>query len=429
MKRFISKAGLLYVVVLAVSSTAFPQTTEKLSLNDAIRFALQHNPDIVRAQKEIDVAESRIVQAGKIPNPELDISWNEIPQNFNVSDADERDIGIVQQIEFPTKRSNRIEVATADRKISELNLERTKSIITNRVKKAYYDVLLSVEILKSLEEQLKLLNDFQQLVTAQYHADQNNYLNVVRAKIELTRLGNDIVEARRESQFRKNQLNVVMGRNADNTFEVSDSLSYVPVVLQKDSLLASLTERSSVLRIVQQTVNRQQQLLSLAKSSYFPDFSVGLFHQRRAEEPPFNANQFTGTTTNAIGVQVGLSIPLWFWHEPKGQVQEANALIDIAAVNQRAVEMRVRASILNAFDFFKVAETQVKMFDESLLKDSQDILSTALAQYQNNQIDVLNLLDVYRTYRATKVEYARTLYNYAVALAELEVSGELPNED
>lgn len=423
MKRFYLKAGLLFLPLLVFAQT------ERLSLNDAIQLALQNNQDVLRAQKEIEATDGRILQAGKIPNPEFGISWNETPQNFNVSDADERDIGIVQQIEFPTKRSNRIEVATYDRGIAELNLERTKAIITARVTKAYYSVLFSLEILESLEEQLKLLKDFQQLVTARYQAGQSNYLDVMRAKVEIARLGNDNAEARRESQLRKNQLNVTIGRNADDLFEVSDSLYYVPVMFQKDSLLATLTEKSSALRIVQQTLKRQQQILSLAKSSYFPDFSVGFFHQRRAEEPPFNANQFTGTTTSAIGLQLGISIPLWFWQEPKGQVQEASALIDIAMVNQRAIERRVRASILNSFDFFKVVEAQLKAFDETLLKDSKDILSTAITQYQNNQTDVLNLFDVYRTYRATKLEYARALYNYVAALADLEVAAELPVEE
>jgi len=76
-----------------------------------------------------------------------------------------------------------------------------------------------------------------------------------------------------------------------------------------------------------------------------------------------------------------------------------------------------------------VAESQVRTFDASLVMDAQDILSTAISQYQRNQIDVLNLIDVYRTYRATSVEYLRALHNYNVAVAELEAAAELPSED
>ncbi len=418
MKRFICQAGLLF---LLYSSFAFSQTSEKLSLQDAITLALQNNPAVVRAQKEIDASDGRILQAGRIVNPELGVAWNVIPSSFNLGNADEMDISLLQQIEFPTKRSNRIDVALFDKEIAQLGFERIKLIVTARIKKTYYNVLFGLQIVQSLKEQIKLLRDFQQLLTARYQAGQSNYLDVVRAKIEITRLSNDLVEAQRESQLRKNQLNIVLGRSADIPIDVADSLSSKPMMFQKDSLFASLVEKSLALKIVQRTLNRQQQVLSLAKSSYLPDFGISLSSQRRRELNGFNNSLW--------GLEFKISVPLWFWQEPKGQVQEASALIDIAGVNKRATERRIRASILNAFDFVMVAETQLKAFDETLLKDSKDILSTAITQYQNNQIDILNLFDVYRTYRGVKIEYTRALYNYAVALAELEAAAELPTEE
>jgi len=71
-----------------------------------------------------------------------------------------------------------------------------------------------------------------------------------------------------------------------------------------------------------------------------------------------------------------------------------------------------------------VAEAQLQLFDRSLLADANDILTTGINQYRNNQIDVLNLFDIYRTYRATRIEYLRALTNYLVARADLEAAGE-----
>lgn len=426
MAKRLYKAGLL---VLFLVSGAFPQTPEKLSLSDAIGLAIQLNPDIAKAKKEIDTAGGRIKQAGKISNPEIEISWNETPRNLKLGKADEIDIGIVQQIEFPTKRAHRIDVATYDKELARLNLERTKLTVTSRVKKAYYTALLNRELLRSIEEQLQLLRDFQNVVSARYQAGQSNYLDVVRAKVEITRLGNEVVTSRKEYQQTLRQLNVVIGEDPGKPLVLTDTLAYMPMTMQKDSLLDSLMRASFSLGMAKQTVNRQQSFLSLATSSYFPDFSVGIFHQQRAEEPPFNVNQFTGTTSRAIGVQLGISVPLWFWKEPKGQVEEASAFGEIATIDQYAVERRARARVLDSYDFLLVTETQLRNFDETLLADVQDILSTAIDQYQNNQIDLLNLFDVYRTYRATRVEYARALYNYSIALADLQVAAELPSED
>jgi outer membrane protein TolC len=47
-----------------------------------------------------------------------------------------------------------------------------------------------------------------------------------------------------------------------------------------------------------------------------------------------------------------------------------------------------------------------------------------MASYQYGKIDSLSLLDLYRSYKETKREYLRTLFNYRIALAELQVAAE-----
>jgi outer membrane protein, heavy metal efflux system len=418
--RFVFKAGLL---LLCCSCASLSQTAERLSLSDAIVLAHRNNPDVLRAQKEIEAAEGRILQAGRIPNPELSVAWNESPNVFNFRNANERDISLSQQIEFPTKRSTRIDVASLDKELAQLNLERTKLLVTARVKQSYYSLLFSEKIIEGLEEQLKHLKDFQQLLTGRYQAGDNNYLDVIRAKVEITRLNNDIADARRERRVRQHQLNITIGRDAGEFLSLADTLSHTPWSFPEffgtstqDSLLESLTQKSFTMKIAQLSVNRQLAAGELAKTSYLPDFGIGLTNQKRAE------------VNNLWGVEFRMSVPLWFWQEPKGQIEEAMALSDIATGHQTAVARRVRACILNALDLLQVAETQLRAFDESLLMDAQDILSTAITRYQNNQIDVLNLLDVYRTYRAAKFEYVRALHNHAIAVAELESAAELPSE-
>ena len=65
------------------------------------------------------------------------------------------------------------------------------------------------------------------------------------------------------------------------------------------------------------------------------------------------------------------------------------------------------------------------MFDTSLLRDVGDELSAGITAYQNGQIDLLNLFDIYRTYRSTGVEYSSTVYNTLTALVDLEISSEV----
>ncbi|MFH1742380.1 MAG: TolC family protein, partial [bacterium] len=301
MKRSIFQMGLL---VLFSWASSFSQSVERLTLQDAVTAALKNNPEVLRAQREIDGAEGRILQAGRIPNPEIAINFSEVPTSFNIGQVDQRELGISQQIEFPTKRGRRIDIATFDKVIAELQVERTKTLVTVQVKKAYYGVLFSQEIVKSLEGQLNLLRDFQQLVQSRFEAAASNYLDVVRSKVEIARTTNDLTDARRETQLRATQLNLLLGRSSDGDLQLTDSLAYVPLIMNKDTLVAQLQKGSVALKIVQRTVARQQSVLGLAETSYLPDFSVGVSHQRIAEQPPFNANDFGGVTINSLGIQL-----------------------------------------------------------------------------------------------------------------------------
>lgn len=424
MNTVLSTAGLLFLLVVVPSTS---RSQERLSIDEAVRIALEANPDVLHAQREVDAAKGRVLQAGRIPNPELTATWSEMPSILRPTDADEQDIGISQTIEFPTKRSRRIDVASVDKNVAELELMRTRTLVAARVKQAYHGLHLSTEIVTSLEAIIDVLKDFRQLTTARYEAGGAGYLDVVRAKVELARLQNELAEARRELIVRQSNLNLLLGRGGTIPIAISDSLP-TPSLQPPDTQVSRFLETSSTLEIARQLVVRQNDFLSLAQTSYLPDFFVGVGYQRRAEEPPFNANEFSGITTISFAVELGVSIPLWFWQEPRGQVMEATALRDASEIRYRQTERSVRARISNALQTVRATADQLRRFDESLLTDAEDILRTGITQYQNNQIDILNLLDIYRTYRATKIEYARAHTNYLIALAELEVSGELPND-
>lgn len=420
MKLFFLKTGplVLFVALVAMPLVATAQTTEKLSLDGALTIALNNNPEISVAQKEIDAASGRVLQAGRIPNPELSVTFNEVPTNINFGDAGEKDIWLSQPIEFPGKRGSRVDVAEHGTSIAEFSLARTKAIVSAKVKRSYYQSLLAGEVVSNMEFTINLFSDFLRTVTERYQAGASKYLDVIRAKVEVTRLRNDLVEAKREQQTRIGELNVLLGRASATPIVLSDSLTYQPLGTAQDSAVELYTSQSNLLKIVGREAQRSQSVLNLARTSYLPDFSLGVALQKRPGQisPPGSSSY--------LGFQIGASLPLWFWQGPKGEVQEAEALFDIRNIRIAATQLRVRLNILSAFRSASVAQEQLQAFDASLLRDVEDELRAGISAYQNNQVDALNLFDIYRTVRATKIEYARALYNLLAAKAELEVAGE-----
>ncbi|BDQ04337.1 TolC family protein [Ignavibacterium sp.] len=418
------KTFFLFISVCLVTNVYAQDTNNviKLSLDKAIEISLQYNPEIISASKEIEASVGKVLQAGRIQNAELSFEVNEIPNIYEFGNAGELDINFNQPIEFFGKRSNRIQAAENQKRIAELNYERVKKLITAQVKKIYYRGLLANQIVESIESNINLLNDFLAQVTDRYQAGTSSYLDVIRAKVETARLKNELFEARKNYQQVIAQLNILLGNDYGTGFKFTDSLSYKYSEIKNDTIIEFYSSQSNFLKIIELQVQQNKSALSLSQKNALPDFNFGLAFQNRQSLPLKGFDQY-------FGLKIGLSLPMFYSTGVQGDVQEAEANLSIAEVRYQSAKIKVTQRIRTALNNLLFAEEQLRLFDTSLLRDIEDELRAGITAYQNNQIDLLNLFDIYRTYRATKVEYSRTVYNTLVALAELETAAEKWNTD
>lgn len=401
------------------------QTGEELSLDQAIHIALKNNPSIQRAQKEIEAAAARILQAEAISDPEIGISWSEVPSNLNFADAGEKSLGLVQSLEFPGKRQARSHVARQELLMAKENLAREEWLLQAAVKKAYFQALLSQRLVINMEKVIELLRQFEDMAIARYRAQLVPFLEVLRARVELAKAKNQLLEIQRDASHSLIELNKRLGRDVNTPIKLSDELKYQPFVPSLADLLADLNLRRPSLRLAELSISQQRALLGLARKSYLPNFSIGIFNQSLKEQPPFNANQFYGTSVSGYWqFEVGMSLPLWFWKGPRGAVQQAQADLAMAKMSQTAQTQNAIAAITQAYQQLKAAEAQVLVFQGSLLQDIEDELQAGINLYRNNQLESLNLIDIYRTYIETQTEYYRAVFNFNIAVVELEIAGE-----
>ncbi len=405
------------ITLLLFCSFAVYGQTKKITLNEAIETSLKNNPQVLTAQKEIEAANGRILQAGRIPNAEFSIESNEIPTDFSFGDAGELDFNFSQPLELFGKRGARIQSAGYEKQATELNLERIKKIVTAQVKSAYYQGLLSKETINAIEQNISLLNDFLVQVKDKYQAGTSSYLDVIRAKVEATRLKNEFFDVNKQFQQNIGTLKTLLGIENGVSYELSDSLNYSFLTASLDSILVSLIEQSNFVKMSSIRIDRDKSFLSLAEKGSLPDFNLGASFQNRQ---PIPGNGFD----NFIGLKLGISLPMFYSSGVRGDIQESSALLDISNIQYEATRKVITQKIVSSFKSLNYAEEQLRVFDKSLLQDVEDELRAGITAYQNNQIDVLNLFDIYRTYRTTKLEYARTIFNCLTARNELEISNE-----
>ena len=142
----------LFILIIAFGFiNAQERMNEELTLNEAIEIGLKNNPEALSALKEIDAANGRILQAGRLQNAELSIIANEVPSDFAFDETGELDLNFNQPIEFFGKRRTRIQSAEYQKRIAELNYNRVKKLVSSKVKKVYSAGLLSNQIVESTE--------------------------------------------------------------------------------------------------------------------------------------------------------------------------------------------------------------------------------------------------------------------------------------
>jgi len=414
-----NKVFVLFVFVCITFGYAQESNNKiQLSLKAAIDTALTNNPEVIASLKQIDVAEGQILQAGRLENAELSVEANEIPSGFDFGDTGELDLNFNQPIEFFGKRSTRTQFAEYQKRSAELNYERVKKLISSQVKKAYYNGLLSSQLVESIQSNINLLNDFLAQVTDRYQAGTSSYLDVIRAKVEILRLKNELFDAMRNYQQVTGQLKILLGKDNGTVYELTDILYYQSQNFNGDTLVNFYSSQSNFLRITEIQVEQNKSLLSLAEKNSLPDFNFGLAFQNRQPIPGNGFDQF-------LGLNVGVSLPMFYSSGVEGDIQEAEANLSISDIRLQYAKARVSQSIRTAFNNLSFAEEQLILFDTSLLSEVEEEMRAGITAYQNGQVDMLNLLDIYRTYRATKIEYSRIVYNTLLALTELEVSSEV----
>jgi len=410
----------LTVVLMVAACAAGNGFADRISREDAVRTALERNPEITAARKEWESASARLTQARAFPDPEFELEYEGLPRGFSYGEFGERNIGVIQSIEFPWKWWLRNKAAGRHAEaVREAVFEMKKLEIGTRVKTAYDRVLLGRKLLEYAEENLRLARDFLEKAEVRFEAGDVSRLEVLRAEAEVGRAENRVTIARNELSVPKAELNTLLAREIRAPFDVTGELTFRPVEVDLELLKKVALERRPDLRGIGMSYEESRVRRSVAVSSVIPDFNLGVFRQTVKE--PAGRDSFWH-------VSFGLEIPVWAVFRRRGEIMEADAGMERARAEVDALRNRVLLEVESAFLDLKAAEAQVRLFREKTLGAAEKAYEMAARSYREGKATYLELLEAQRSLTETRMEYARALFDFNSALTALEraVGGRFP---
>lgn len=417
----ISKAAIyrimqLFVLLLLSHNGFAQQIPSPLSIEDAVEYAKMYNPRIHQAEANVEFEKAAKRRAWAPPKPELLLIYEGMPRGTYFDLYESRKIIFGQSIEFPLKNVYKIKRQSSllERSAQELKLEKLK--LTAEVKIAYYETLHAKEQYNLAQENLALSEDLMAKAKLRFDLGEVGSIDYRRAKLEKLLAENKVNSAEIDRKNAVEALILLLTGNPEiskrplSDIELAGTLLYRPVNIGTLESRKQQLENHSRIQIAVKGREAAANALSLAKSSLLPDFNVVYSRENVQNVPGF------------WGIEVGVSLPLWFFWDQKAQIAEARALQKVSEWHKVHEENHLRSELETAVFALQEQEKQVQRFQNEILKEAQQVFELARVSYREGETSYIEVIFAQQSLIETRSEYLNLLAEYNKAVAKLELA-------
>lgn len=394
-------------------AAAFGQ--QSLSLNGAVQRALENHPELAAAANRVEAQQGLRVQAGKTYNPTFNFQWENLrawqQPDFRVGQESDVFGFLQQQWELFGKRRRRVEQASVQVRIAELERELARRQVALRVKQTYWHALSAQRRLDLFDENYA---NFQKII--EYHEARVREgamaeADLIRVRLEGERLALERNSAGLAAARARLQLQLAMGEESFPPLVFTETLPEV-LVDPHFSLNAAeaVTQRVEV-QIRQAAIDESAAATSLARANARPDLTWVAGYKR------------SGLYDTVL---VGAQVPLNIRNRNEGNIAAASAEERYAASLLRASQQAVLSEAEAALESYRVYRRQLEHTLPALREQALQTASIAEAAYREGGADLLRLLDAQRVRIEAQQLYIEARVNYELAIVELEQALGIP---
>ena len=395
--------------------------TSRITLDEAIQMALQHNHNLLAARTTIPQAEAEETTANLRPNPSLFADWEYLPlgspahQNPNLygghstsdylHDNTEGDIGLSYLLERGKKRQHRLQAA------KDITAQ-TRSLVTDNERGLMFSVaslFVSVQLAQSTielaEKDLKSFQKTVELGEVRFNKGAISEDDYLKIKLQLLQFETDYQQAELAKIQALSDLRQLLGyESVSADYDVAGPFDYQPLNGNLEDFQLKALQNRPDLRAAQQGVTAARSQYELQRAIGKPDVTV----------------QGNYSHVNAINAAtVYGSIPLPIFNRNQGEIARTRFAIIQAQEQEKATNGQALTDVRDAYDGLRVSDRIVQLYRSGYLEVAQKDRDIAEYAYQRGAVSLLDFLDAERNYRATQLAYRQALASYLLALEQL----------
>lgn len=376
-----------------------------VTLDEVLAAVEQHNPELVTFTHQNRIAAAEAKTARAYPNPEIEVSGGPWRSRVGGATGTSQELGIAQTIELPSVR--RARAATADLGVSAAlaQADAARLAVGYQARQAFFELLRRQSEERLTRESVGLLNQILERVRKRVEVGESPRFELVRAESEALAAQNMAAAA----QLRVDEARAVLRRLAGSVlppqFEAQGALPDALDTPPLPTLQPRVLEAHPALRVLATERERARARLDQERALRRPQPTVRIMESRDPE------------MRQTI---IGLSLPLPLWNRREGQIEQAEAGIDLASAQLEAQRSQVLRELDSAYARYSISLRQIQTFQAGLLRSAEHGLEVAEAAYRFGERSFLEVLDAQRTLRSVRADYNQARFDRYAAWMELQ---------
>lgn len=385
-------------------------------LPDLIFYAYEQNPTIQGAREAWRGVVEKYRMSVSLPDPQFMVTYFPQPIETRLGPQD-WNVSISQRFPFPGRLSKEGEVVAQEVAMARLDLDRAVRDVAVAVQESYHELSYIRQARAIAGKNAGLLDELRKISETAYAEDRATFLDVAKSQSQTGQLRYDMLLLEELEETERARLNGLLNREPAAPIGELAPVPVRPLLYSLDDIYAMAESRQEEIRMADAQVSQAERRMELARYQNLPDFSVGLFYagigQPDVAMPPPEAGD------DAVGIQFGVSMPLWFGknasrtRQATADAQRARA-VKIDRVNQTRTQIRSL--------YFKVenARRLMTLYEKEMIPQALASMETAETWFREGQGSFSDMVEIQATAYNFQLSMARARADYGKALAGLE---------
>lgn len=403
------KAG-LFLLFWLLSSFLFSQEGT-IPLGELINLALERNPKIKAAEKEVEAYAYRIPQEKSLPDPMIGLSFKNMGfDKITIGDEPMSGIGLSfsQTLPFPGKLRLKGEIAEKEYERKRAIFHSVELSVIKEVKMSYFELFSVQKSIEVLIRQKALLERALSLTETKYAVGTGAQSEILKAQVEISKIEEMLIPMNEMMKSLKARINLLLDFPPDKPLGIPKDMEVYGLEVSLEELQKLASENSPLVKEADLMIKESSKMIEMSKKEFYPDIKVE------------GGWDFKGPLRDMYEVMVGVEIPLYYKTKQAKRLEESLALMESSRNTLATMKNDVSLMIVENYIKAKISENLIKLYRKKIIPQASLAVESSLANYEVNKIDFLALLTDINTLFSYEMVYYKELSQLWSSIAQIE---------